>query len=71
MSIPELVGGTSIDELLTSVTPARDAFARVSERVATTQAQARIPAGGPVRTAAINAEQLSPVSKIRLGLGGE
>lgn len=71
--VPELIGGTTIDELLSSVTPAREAFTRLSERIATIQPRPadspRVPAGSPVRTTGINADSLSPVSKIRMGLG--
>lgn len=69
--VPELISGATIDELLGSVASAQDAFTRVSERLAANSPAApRIPAGNPVRTTSVNADSLSPVSKIRMGLGG-
>jgi hypothetical protein len=72
--IPELIAGGTIEQLLASIPPARDAFSRVSERLASNQpshptATMPIPAGSHVRTPAINADHLSPATKIRMGLG--
>lgn len=69
--VPELVRGNTVAEMLASVPDAQAAYARIAE----VQAQAKpanspIPAGGTVRTQAINTEGLSAMAKIRSGLGG-
>lgn len=72
--IPELVNGTTFEELIGSVDMARAAYRRAVEAIRSGQpAQLdapvpKVPAGGGQRQPGINAEQLSPAAKISEGL---
>lgn len=64
--IPELVTGTTAEEIAASVTLARDAFARVAQDLRT-QAAAQVPTGAsPIAPPPI--EDLSPMAKIAAAL---
>ncbi len=67
-AVPELIAGDSFAALLTSVGPARAAYARISE--ATTRGHtAGIPRGGSVRAPdTTRYDGLSPEGKIAAGL---
>jgi len=69
-TVPELVSGSSLAELLASVPAAEAAYARIAAtaREATQPGVATVPAGGVVRSASINVDGLSPLAKIRTGL---
>jgi len=73
--IPELVSGTTFDELIGSVETARAAYLRIVESVQSSNnaapaesAAPKIPAGGGQRQVSVNVEQLSPAAKISEGL---
>ena len=67
--VPELIQGTSLGEMLSSVPAAEAAFSQIAEQVGGTALQpAVIPAGGGVRTANVDIDGLSPLAKIRAGL---
>lgn len=72
--IPEMITGSTFEELMASVEPARAAYSRIVEQVrgqAPSGAQPpSVPAGGsPGRQTLItNVEQLSPSAKIAEGL---
>lgn len=79
--VPELVSGQTVDDLISSVDVARDAFKAVAERigssestgagvtVAATGTAPRVPAGGgAARQFVVNIEELSPSAKIAEGL---
>lgn len=63
--VPELVTGSSLDELMTSVGTARDAYRRVAEAVSASPP--RVPAGDTPRLA-VDVELLPAAEKIRRGL---
>lgn len=65
--VPELIAGTTIAEMLASVTPARAAWQRLAERIGTPPAIPPVPAGGE-KPVAIDPERLSASEKIRRGL---
>ena len=80
--VPDLVRGTSLDELLASVEPARSAYQQIAERVrVSAAAQAAdavapviavappaVPAGGTVTV--VDPGTLSPTTKIARALAG-
>ncbi len=67
--VPELVGGTTVGELIASVDVARKAFAAVSHQVKSTPANpVSIPAGAPARSQMPPMSELSPSAKITEGL---
>jgi hypothetical protein len=63
--VPELVMGTSVDELVASVEPARAAFRRVAESVR--EVAPRVPAGD-TPPLAVDVAHLPAAEKIRRGL---
>lgn len=73
--VPELIGGESIGEVLASVGPAKEAFARLADRFQTVQSVAasnaepdvRVPAGGG-GALVIDPDQLPASEKIRRGV---
>jgi hypothetical protein len=66
--VPELVGGSTIEEVDASVEAARQAYEAVSRRIAE-QHEARVPTGNPARSSAdAAATALKPEAKIALGL---
>jgi hypothetical protein len=67
--VPELIQGTTYEELLAALPAARAAYARAAEQARRGSAHAAVPAGGGVRTPPVNADALSPYAKIRVGLG--
>lgn len=67
-AVPELIGGATIAELIASIAPAREAWARiVAQAGAATAAAPVVPAGGAT-TAPIDPAKLSAPEKIRRGL---
>jgi hypothetical protein len=71
-SVPELLQGGSLAELLASLPAAQAAFARVAEaaRSGAVEAAGNVPvaAGAALRSLEPHAEGLSPLAKIRVGL---
>jgi hypothetical protein len=68
-AVPELIDGATIGELLASIEPAREAFARIAALSAPPgQTVPAVPAGG-AHPAPIDPKSLSPAEKIRRGLG--
>jgi hypothetical protein len=69
--VPELITGTSVAELLSSIEPARAAYGRLIDAVRSGQAQAvpvpAVPAGGSAPVP-IGPDRLPPAEKIRRGL---
>jgi hypothetical protein len=73
-SVPELIQGGSVPELLASIEPARAAYARVAETVAVAvepvaAAAPVVPAGGG--SAVIDPEALPAAEKVRRGIAGQ
>ena len=70
-SVPELIQGATVPELLESIEPARAAFARVAESVVV-PAQAvsppTVPAGGG--SAVVDPGALPAAEKVRRGIAG-
>lgn len=62
--VPELVQGDSIDSLIASIEPARNAYSRIAEAV---PQNITIPAGGNAPIV-LDADQLPTSEKIRRGL---
>lgn len=63
--VPELVTGATIADLIASVEPAREAYARLAASIAA--ARASVPAGGGVPIA-VDPDRLPAHEKIRRGL---
>lgn len=67
-AVPELIGGATIGELIASIGPARDAYARIVAQTAPAPVNApAVPAGG-TGPAPIDPARLSAPEKIRRGL---
>ena len=67
--VPELVGGSTVGELIASVDVARKAFAAVSHQIKSTAARpVSVPAGAPARNQTPPMAELSPSAKITEGL---
>jgi hypothetical protein len=66
--VPEMITGTSFDELMTSIQPARDAYQRIASQ--TLRPAAPPVAAQPGQRASMSAdmESLSPLGKISEGL---
>jgi hypothetical protein len=72
--VPDLVRGSSLDELMASVEPARGAYQQIAERVRSSAGSPNpavptppaVPAGGT--RAALDPASLSPVTKIARAL---
>lgn len=72
-SVPELIRGETVPELLASIEPARAAYARVAESVAVNVEPAIVaapvvPAGGA--SAVIDPGALPAAEKVRRGISG-
>ncbi len=72
-SVPELIRGETVPELLASIEPARMAYARVAETVGTTAEPIAVvapvvPAGGG--SAVIDPGALPAAEKVRRGIAG-
>jgi hypothetical protein len=72
-SVPELIRGETVPELLASIEPARAAYARVAESVGTAAeavavAAPVVPAGGG--SAVIDPGALPAAEKVRRGIAG-
>ena len=66
--VPEMVGGSTPDEIDASAEAARQAYTEVSRRVAE-QYERQVPTGNPPRSAnTAAADHLKPEAKIALGL---
>jgi hypothetical protein len=63
-AVPELIGGSTVDDLRGSVTAAKAAFARALETARATLAAERVSPGAAARTLPVNAEAMSPSAKI-------
>jgi predicted anti-sigma-YlaC factor YlaD len=73
-SVPELIQGATVPELLASIEPARAAYARVAETVIAPAAPVAVsapvvPAGGG--SAAIDPGALPAAEKVRRGIAGQ
>jgi hypothetical protein len=72
-SVPELIRGETVPELLASIEPARAAYARVAESVAVSVepvvAAPVVPAGGG--SAVIDPGALPAAEKVRRGIAGQ
>ncbi len=73
-SVPELIRGETVPELLASIEPARAAYARVAETVGTTAEPIAaiapvVPAGGG--SAVIDPGALPAAEKVRRGIAGQ
>jgi hypothetical protein len=66
-AVPELIDGADAEAIAASIEPARAAYARVRDELAS-ERPARVPAGG--LPSVINPEQLPPTEKIRRGITG-
>lgn len=65
--VPELIAGESVETLLASVGPAREAYQRLASRIGAPPAVPAVPAGGD-RPAVIDPDRLPSSEKIRRGL---
>lgn len=69
-AIAELIAGSSVDEVLASVEPAREAYARVYAEAAEAEREVRppaVPAGGSM-VGSMDVERLPTAEKMRRGL---
>lgn len=64
---PEVIFGTTVEEVKASLDRANKLVANIQESLAKAAAAATVPAGAPARTGAIT-EGLSTIGKINLGL---
>lgn len=72
-AVPELIRGTTVQELLDAIEPAREAYARVAASVAETSEAAVVappvvPAGGG--KAVLDPGDLPAAEKVRRGIAG-
>jgi len=68
-AVPELIDGADVAAIAASIEPARAAFARLKEQLASAQSVARpapVPAGG--NPPAVDPDRLPAAEKIRRGL---
>ncbi len=63
--VPELVAGETIEDLIASISPATDAYARLTEGLRPSAPS--VPAGAST-SAPLDADRLSPTVKIQVGL---
>jgi hypothetical protein len=69
--VPDMVGGTTIEEVDASAEAARRAYDAISRHIME-EHEARIPAGNPARSSTLAAAAgLKPEDKIALGLRGK
>lgn len=67
--VPEMVQGTTFDELMASVEPAREAYQRITAEVAPSPQPPKLAAQpGQRSTSLADVESLSPLGKISEGL---
>jgi hypothetical protein len=66
-TIPELIGGETVGEMIASIETAKAAYQRAVER---TSAALPVAAGGGGRPVGVDARTLSPLAKISMGLKG-
>jgi multidrug efflux pump subunit AcrA (membrane-fusion protein) len=66
--VQEMVGGESIEQVDAAMERARQTVLQVRERLESQAQAGRVPMGSPPRTAP-DLSALSPIEKIRLGLG--
>lgn len=68
--VPEMVQGTTLQELLASLPAAQDAWRNALERLRQGEPGAAppVPAGASVRSATSDPDALSPLAKIRAGM---
>lgn len=67
-AVPELIGGATIAELIASIAPAREAWARIVAQAGPATAAAPVVPAGGATTAPIDPAKLSAPEKIRRGL---
>ena len=69
--VPEMIHGSTIEEIDTSAQAARQAYHEVTRRIAAAH-EAQIPAGNPARSQMdAHTSTLKPEAKIALGLQGK
>jgi hypothetical protein len=66
-AVPELIGGTTVVELLASVGPAEEAYRRIAGRIGRVPVTTPVPAGGD-RPMPVDPARLPASEKIRRGL---
>ncbi len=66
-TIPELIGGETVGEMVASLETAKAAYQRAIER---TRAAMPVAAGGGGRPVSVDVTKLSPLAKISVGLKG-
>ncbi|MDQ6831791.1 MAG: hypothetical protein M3008_00200 [Chloroflexota bacterium] len=66
-TIPELIGGETVGEMVASLETAKAAYQRTIER---TRAAMPVAAGGGGRPVGVDVTKLSPLAKISVGLKG-
>ena len=67
-TVPELIGGETVGEMIASVATAKAAYQRTIER---TKAALPVAAGGGGRPVGVDVRTLSPLAKISMGLKGQ
>jgi hypothetical protein len=67
-TVPELIGGETVGEMIASLETAKAAYQRTVER---TKAALPVAAGGGGRPVGVDARTLSPLAKISMGLKGQ
>lgn len=66
--VPEMVQGSTIEEVDASAEVARQVYSSISQRI-TEQRETQVPVGNPARSSAdLSAANLKPEAKIALGL---
>jgi len=66
-TIPELIGGETVGEMVASLETAKATYQRTIER---TKAAMPVAAGGGGRPVGVDVSKLSPLAKISMGLKG-
>lgn len=66
-TVPELIGGETVGEMIASLETAKAAYRRTIER---TKAALPVAAGGGGRPVGVDISKLSPLAKIAVGLKG-
>ncbi len=64
-TVPELIGGETVGEMVASLETAKAAYQRTIER---TKAAMPVAAGGGGRPVSVDVSKLSPLAKISMGL---
>ena len=69
-TVPELVAGATIGEIITSLEPARAAYRRIADAAAQTHPPAPVPTvpAGAAQPVALDSDSLPPAEKIRRAL---